>query len=455
MGYKNSVIPNDGSVTIIGNYAFKGCKELKSITLPNTVTSIKNSAFDGCKGMTNITIPDSVTNMEDGAFYGCDGLANVIIGKDITRISKSMFYGCDALTDVYYYGTEVEWNSISNDNLVDVTKHYPTNGDALAPTCSQSGYSEFIYWSDTNPIEYITQPKQIPPTGIHTPINEAIKENEIKATCITGGNYEKTIYCSECGKELSREKFKTQPLGHSFTNYKYNNDATTEKDGTETAKCDRCTATDTRTAVGTRIIPNVYILTYDANGGTGAPARQNGNGNVTLSSTKPTKDGYNFLGWAESASAAFAKYQPGATYNLKANATLYAVWKKIDTPVNPTANARLNVKASQTVDYKANVTVTATATGVPTGYVLAIYEGNSLRAQGNSTSVSYAVGQMTAEKTFTVKVIEPSTKAVQKDNSGAELNKNCEVKVKTGFFDKLIAFFKGLFGLLPNVEVKP
>lgn len=40
-------------------------------------------------------------------------------------------------------------------------------------------------------------------------------------------------------------------LGHSFTNYVYNGDATCGGDGTETAKCDRCDVTDTRTAVAT------------------------------------------------------------------------------------------------------------------------------------------------------------------------------------------------------------
>jgi len=121
---------------------------------------------------------------------------------------------------------------------------------------------------------------------------------------------------------------------------------------------------------------------------------------------------------------------------------------------NPTANAKLNVKASQTVDYKANVTVTATAENVPDGYVLAIYDGDILRVKGYNSSVSYKAGTMTASKTFTIKVIDANGN-VQKDANGNDLAANCEVKVKSGFFDKLIAFFKGLFGSLPNVEVRP
>ena len=278
-------------------------------------------------------------------------------------------------------------------------------------TCKKAGeYDEVVYCSVCG--DELSREHKVRELGNHAPL-DPVKENEVAATCTKGGSYDSVIKCGVCGDELSREKITTNPaghtytevvtaptctergfttytchcgdsyvdnykdaLGHSFTNYKYNNDATTERDGTETAKCDRCTETYTRTKPGTKI-------------------------------------------------------------------------------VNPTASARLNVKTSQTVDYKSNVIVTATASGVPTGYVLAIYEGNTFRTQGDNTKVSYPVGQMTAGRTFTVKVIDPSTKVVQKDSSGAELSKNCEVKVKTGFFDKLIAFFKGLFGALPNVEVKP
>ncbi len=128
---------------------------------------------------------------------------------------------------------------------------------------------------------------------------------------------------------------------------------------------------------------------------------------------------------------------------------------KPDDPVNPTANAKLNVKSSTSADYRANVTITATATGVPDGYVLALYDGNTKIATGDNTKVSHNVGNMTASKTYTVKVIDPSNNAVQKDGNGAELSRTCEINVNTGFFARLIAFFRGLFGLLPNVEIRP
>ena len=68
---------------------------------------------------------------------------------------------------------------------------------------------------------------------------------------------------------------------------------------------------------------------YNANGGTGAPATQShwAGYSVTLSATIPTRAGYNFLGWATSASATTAQYQPNTDYQIYTTVTLYAVWQ--------------------------------------------------------------------------------------------------------------------------------
>ena len=78
-GCKSSVIPDDGSVTSIGNGAFRGCSGLTSIVIPDSVTSIGNGAFRGCSGLTSITIPGSVTNIGNGAFEYCSSLTNITV----------------------------------------------------------------------------------------------------------------------------------------------------------------------------------------------------------------------------------------------------------------------------------------------------------------------------------------------------------------------------------------
>ena len=75
--------------------------------------------------------------------------------------------------------------------------------------------------------------------------------------------------------------------------------------------------------------PNTYTVSYNANGGTGAPSSQSKTHGtaLTLSSTKPTRTGYTFLGWSTSSSATSATYTAGGSYTANAAATLYAVWK--------------------------------------------------------------------------------------------------------------------------------
>ena len=74
--------------------------------------------------------------------------------------------------------------------------------------------------------------------------------------------------------------------------------------------------------------PTTYTVSYSANGGSGAPSSQTKTKDIalTLSGTKPTRSGYTFLGWATSAGATSASYQPGGSYTANASVTLYAVW---------------------------------------------------------------------------------------------------------------------------------
>lgn len=80
---------------------------------------------------------------------------------------------------------------------------------------------------------------------------------------------------------------------------------------------------------------NTYQVTFDANGGTNAPAAQSKTHgvNLTITAAKPTRTNYKFLGWATSASATSAQYRTGTnndqnvTYTTDAPITLYAVWE--------------------------------------------------------------------------------------------------------------------------------
>lgn len=87
--------------------------------------------------------------------------------------------------------------------------------------------------------------------------------------------------------------------------------------------------TSTASVVGTVPALANYAVTYDANGGEGAPSGHTKwyGQPVVLSTTRPTRTGYTFLGWGTSAGATSTSYQPGATYTANADVVLYAVWK--------------------------------------------------------------------------------------------------------------------------------
>ena len=84
----------------IGETAFRVCRGLTSVTLPENVTSIGKSAFQGCVGLTSVTIPESVTSIGYGAFEACNGLTSLMIGNKVASIGPGAFTSCISLTSV-------------------------------------------------------------------------------------------------------------------------------------------------------------------------------------------------------------------------------------------------------------------------------------------------------------------------------------------------------------------
>ena len=78
-------------VTNIGIYSFRGCSNLRKITLFSSVTSIEDEAFYTCENLREITIPSSVTSIGDFAFSDCSNLQKVTLPSSITSIGDYAF----------------------------------------------------------------------------------------------------------------------------------------------------------------------------------------------------------------------------------------------------------------------------------------------------------------------------------------------------------------------------
>ena len=93
-------------VTTIGDYAFYGCENVTSVTLPDTVTQIGKLAFYGCKNLRTLTIPDSVLTVEDYAFAKA-GLQSIVFRGSAPVLGAGIFAGLNA--EVRYPTAAAGW----------------------------------------------------------------------------------------------------------------------------------------------------------------------------------------------------------------------------------------------------------------------------------------------------------------------------------------------------------
>ena len=109
-------IPN--SVTSISDHAFSNCSTLTSITIPNSVTSIGYDAFEECRNLTSITIPNSVTSIGYGAFSGCRSLTSITIPNSVTSIGSRAFWRCRDLEAMIVEAGNSVYDSRNNCNAI-------------------------------------------------------------------------------------------------------------------------------------------------------------------------------------------------------------------------------------------------------------------------------------------------------------------------------------------------
>ena len=208
------------NVVEISYHAFYDCKNITSITIPNSVTSIDGGAFDNCSGLTSITvstgnsiydsrgdcnaiiktasntliagcsgttIPNSVTSIESSAFHGHTGLVSIEIPNSVTSIGSYAFYGCSGLTSINIPSlTNIETSAFSccseltsvtveseTPRNIDNWTFYRTNATLYVPYGCRAAYEAADYWKDFKEIV------EMAPSPIIT-----FADTNVKALCV-------------------------------------------------------------------------------------------------------------------------------------------------------------------------------------------------------------------------------------------------------------------------------
>ncbi len=217
--------------------------------VPDSVIQIEMCAFYGCTGLTSIEITKNVYHILPGAFIGCKNLKNVVINKcevvlddegDIVDelafyivINSNAFSGCENLEEIKICRFVVEFG----DDVFDFD-------DAESVDFTIYGYVNSIE-ADYSVKEYASK-HSLNFVELQCE-HENMVTDEQEPTCTEWGIKGRKA-CYECGFYDEGEQI--PPLGHSIENYVSNNDATCTKDGTKTAKCERCGETQIITDVG-------------------------------------------------------------------------------------------------------------------------------------------------------------------------------------------------------------
>lgn len=134
-----------------------------------------------------------------------------------------------------------------------------------------------------------------------------------------------------------------------------------------------------------KIILETFTITYNANGGLGAPDTQRitQGESLTIPNVEPTRQGCTFLGWSTNSNATSATYKKGQTYPVNSSMALYAVWQVNGYTVTYNTNGGSGGPAQETVDYGGSVTVSSIEP-TKTGYTFKGWDTSS-----TATTVRY------------------------------------------------------------------
>ncbi len=391
------------TVEKIGEHAFDGCVKLADITIPKTLTEIGTDAFKGCTSMSyipipnkgtdivageyenytnlkNITIPEGVTTVGAAAFRNCSNATSVSIPSTLASIGENAFDGCTSITDVYYNGTESEWESISiadgNSCLTEANIHYlkltvkfygfnsvllktqtvDMNGAATAPEAPEVDGYTFNGWdksfesvtSDMTITAIYTSNSTVDPTPKPTPNPTPSTSYTVKFV-----DYDGTVLKTESvssGREATAPEAPKR-AGYTFVGWD-KSFQTVYEDMTVTAQY----------VVNTPVSVSYTVKFVDYDGKVLKTELVSEGENATAPEA-PSREGYIFIGWDKSYT------------NITTDVTITARYKEKEDETKKITVSKVEASSGDTV----TVTVTADENiGMATGGIMINYDRTAL-----------------------------------------------------------------------------
>lgn len=133
-------------------YRYPANNDATSYVVPESVVSIENEAFTFCKNLVSVDVGNT-SRIGDSAFAGCTELKSIIIRNVSGQLLRHTFSGCNKLEDIYYAKTQEEWDALIDPNLItlpdarvhcnvnDVESHWTSS--SVPSTCTEDGETTY------------------------------------------------------------------------------------------------------------------------------------------------------------------------------------------------------------------------------------------------------------------------------------------------------------------------
>ena len=439
-----------GKVTSIGNNAFIGCSSLDDIDLSN-VKTIGTGAFQNTS-ISSLVFSEDLKTINDNAFIGCK-MTEITIPEKVTEIGHYAFQNCSNLKTIYFNAVKCTVNDYTNGNNYENCHNFteivfgenvtaiPANVCADSETLERvvikgkvtsienhafvgcalkeihlASYSEetFNFYALEIGEGNETVTKDIFTFGLKTvdktndefgvtvsyPSNAFDEEVELSVTKVEGGRDDSAVYISdgELFKQTGCFDIKMVLANGSSTN-------AVQPDGKVTVKME---------------IPSDYI------GKTNIKiVHRLSNGSRENFSFSP-RSGEKKLKVSEDKKYWVFEVESFSEFEI--------------CEVNPVPSVLIrNNTGSKSIGYGETLRLTANAKNMPADAKIVWYVNDKLEGEGTTFEVSPESGSVKV----TVKIVDADGETY----AGAEITDSQNVSVKSGFFQKLISFFKNLFGI--------